>query len=554
MRLIKVIYKILFLFFISSFYTYAQSPALNLTADEIAWLKENPEILVATDPTMKPMEFIGENGEISGIAGDYLKLMGERLGVKFKWAGNKNWAEALEKIHAKEAHMLSGANNTAERREFLTFTDSYFKVSHVIFTRMGGDSYGNLDALSGRTISQVRGFSLSRIISEEYPAIKIIEAEDTLGALQMVADGDVDAYVGNISVAASLITEEGLHELVVVGGAPYSGANAMAARKDLPHFASALQKAMQSITANEKAEISRTWLSLNYEINDSWDFIVKWGPFALIILLAILFRNYSLQKEVSMRKKAQSELAFAREQEKKARVEAELANDAKSNFLANMSHELRTPLNAIIGFSETMSSGVYGEIKEPKYIEYLGDIKNSGKHLERVIDDILDLSKIEAGKWELEKKDFSLTDCANSAIKMLEVHANNKNIALTLNNQTGEENVSAYGDQSAYLRVLINLLSNAVKFTPEKGKVDCQIEKSNDGSLILSVIDNGIGIKEADIETVLTPFGQVHDISNMNETGTGLGLPIVKQIVELHGHEFMLESKEGIGTTVRITM
>nr|WP_276515117.1 transporter substrate-binding domain-containing protein [Pseudemcibacter aquimaris] len=538
--------------FISSLSTHAQDTPLSLTQEERNWLRDNPEILVATDPTMQPMEFIGPNGEISGIAGDYLKLMGERLGVQFKWAGNNNWAEGLEKIHAGEAHMVSGANNTPDRREFLSFTDSYFKVSIVIFSRIDRESFGNMDALSGRTISQVKGFSLSRLIRQEYPEINIIEAETTVEALQMVADGDVDAYVGNISVAAYYISEAGLHELVVVGGAPYSGANAMAARKDLPLLASSLQKAMSSITPIEKAEISRKWLSLNYNITDGWDYVVRWGPFVLIIILAILYRNYSLQQEIRMRKAAQSELALSREKETIARLDAEKANNAKSNFLANMSHELRTPLNAIIGFSETMSGGVYGEIKEPKYIEYLSDIRDSGKHLEKVIDDILDLSKIEAGKWELNNTEFSLTECAETAIMMLEIQAESKGITLKLENLTDEDDVRINGDKNTYKRVLINLLSNAVKFTNKDGLIICRIEKTPSGQVMLSVIDDGVGIKKEDIETVLTPFGQVHDINQKNKAGTGLGLPIVKQIVELHGHTFDLKSDFGKGTTASV--
>lgn len=553
-RLFEIIACCLVLLGVSGINTYAQNISLNLSDEERNWLSQNPEIIVATDPTMRPMEFIGEDGEISGIAGDYLKLMGERLGVHFKWAGNASWAEGLEKIHAREAHMVSGANNTPDRREFLVFTDSYFKVSHVIFTRVGSDTFGNLDALSGRTISQIRGFSLSRIISEEYPEINIIEADTTLGALQLVADGVVDAYVGNISVAATLISEEGLHELVVVGGAPYSGANAMAARIDLPHLASALQKAMNSITPEEKAEISRRWLSLNYEVNDGWELIVQYGPFVFIIILAIMYRNYSLQKEIQMRKVAQSELALSREKETTARLEAEKANNAKSNFLANMSHELRTPLNAIIGFSETMSSGLYGEIKEPKYKEYLIDIRNSGKHLEKVIDDILDLSKIEAGKWQLSITEFSMVKCAETALKMLELNAAEKEISLRIENLTNDERVLVTGDKNAYKRVLINLLSNAVKFTENLGTIICRIERPEPNKTIVSVIDNGIGVEEENIDIVLTPFGQVHDINQSTKAGTGLGLPIVKQIVELHGHDFVFKSKSGEGTTATLTI
>ncbi|MDG1709138.1 MAG: transporter substrate-binding domain-containing protein [Emcibacteraceae bacterium] len=187
--------------------TYAQNASLNLTSEEQAWLRDNPEIIVATDPTVQPIEFIDENGEISGVAGGYLNLMVERLGVRFKWAGNQNWAEGLEMIHAKKAHMVSGANNTVERREFLIFTNSYFKVSHVVFAREGGDIFGNLDALSGKTISQIKGFSVSKLIAAEYPEITIVEADTVIGALKLVSDGTVDAYVGSIAIAGHYLSQ-----------------------------------------------------------------------------------------------------------------------------------------------------------------------------------------------------------------------------------------------------------------------------------------------------------------------------------------------------------
>jgi len=534
--------------------TYAQTSDLNLNDEERAWLSENPEILVATDPTMQPLEFIGEDGEISGIAGGYLKLMGERLGVRFKWVGNKNWAEGLELIHAKKAHMVSGANNTEERRKYLTFTNSYFKVSHVVFAREGGDVFGNLDALSGRTISQVRGFSVSRLIAKEYPEINIIMADTVVDALRLVADGTVDAYVGSISIAVHYISEEGLFELKVVGGAPYSGANAMAARIDLPHLASALRKAMNSITPQERAEISRQWLAFNFTNNDGYELLIKWGIGSIAVILIILFWNYSLRSEVRMRKIAQSESMASRAKETAAKDDAEKANVAKSTFLANMSHELRTPLNAIIGFSEAMSSGIYGEVKEPKYREYLKDIRDSGKHLESVIDDILDLSKIEAGKWQLTKKRFSLSNCILVAIKMLQAQADERGIELIFENITDDDDALINADENSLKRVILNLMSNAIKFSHQNGKIICRIENSVTDDFKLSVIDYGIGIDEIHMETVLSPFGQVHDVSDLNKSGTGLGLPIVKQLIQLHGGQFKLKSNLGEGTSAIISL
>ncbi|MDG1709137.1 MAG: histidine kinase dimerization/phospho-acceptor domain-containing protein, partial [Emcibacteraceae bacterium] len=264
--------------------------------------------------------------------------------------------------------------------------------------------------------------------------------------------------------------------LKVVGGAPYSGANSMAARIDIPLFASALNKAMDSITPQERAAISREWLALSFNDNVGFETLLKWGLGVAAIIIIILFWNSILRREIKKRKIVQVELMASRSKEMAAREEAENANAAKTTFLANMSHELRTPLNAIIGFSESMTSGIYGEVKEPKYKEYLLDIRNSGKHLENVIDDILDLSKIEAGKWELEFSDFSLTDCIKSAMKMLNMQSEERNIELVLENKTNIDNIIINADESACKRAILNLMSNAIKFSNRDGKVTCRLE------------------------------------------------------------------------------
>ena len=230
-------------------------------------------------------------------------------------------------------------------------------------------------------------------------------------------------------------------------------------------------------------------------------------------------------------------------------MRAEAANDAKSNFLANMSHEIRTPLNAIMGFSDAMLSGLGGKITNTKHLEYLQDIKNSGEHLATVIKDILDLSKIESGKWVLQEHSFMLDHCVEDALKIVETHAQSKNIEIALDiNQS----IKIFGDDHAIRRVIINLLSNAIKFTGEAGHVKCSVSQDKKGDVCLAIADDGIGIPEDRIEAVLNPFEQSNNDYQLNEEGTGLGLPIVKHLIELHGGTFKLRSTFGAGTTASI--
>jgi len=246
-----------------------------------------------------------------------------------------------------------------------------------------------------------------------------------------------------------------------------------------------------------------------------------------------------------------NELEEARHMSDEARRHAEQANIAKSQFLATMSHELRTPLNAIIGFSEVLHSELLGPHQVPQYKEYAGDIHGSGQHLLNLINELLDLSRIEAGKYELNEEVVSLVDIAADCRRMMELRAKSKSIELVFS--VGDNLPKLWGDERAIRQVVLNLLSNAIKFTPQNGKIILLVARSGDGGQLVSVKDNGPGIPEDEIETVLSSFGQGSLAQKTAEQGAGLGLPIVQKIMELHQGRFDLFSKLRFGTEVIAT-
>ncbi|MGV8998021.1 MAG: PAS domain-containing sensor histidine kinase [Parvibaculaceae bacterium] len=229
---------------------------------------------------------------------------------------------------------------------------------------------------------------------------------------------------------------------------------------------------------------------------------------------------------------------------------AELANRAKSKFLANMSHELRTPLNAIIGFSDIMKSELFGALGNARYAEYAQDINDSGAHLLSVIDDILDISKIEAGRYTLEESYMDLGEHLRWSIEMVRPRTSDKKITVTLD--IDDDLPPLYADTRAIRQIMLNLLSNAAKFTPENGAIMVEATRDGAGTLRLSVRDNGIGIPVDKLQTVLEPFGQVDDTTARQHGGTGLGLSITKALVELHDGAFRLDSVLGRGTAAEI--
>ncbi len=235
-----------------------------------------------------------------------------------------------------------------------------------------------------------------------------------------------------------------------------------------------------------------------------------------------------------------------------ARRRAEEANLAKSKFLATMSHELRTPLNAILGFSEVMKNEVFGPHASPSYKEYANDIHASGQHLLKIINEILDLSRIEAGRYELKEEATNLAYIADECCHMLQLRAKGKN--QTLRRSFESDLPRVWADERAIRQVILNLLSNAVKFTPQGGDITVRVGWTASGGQYVSVTDNGPGIPESEIETVMSSFGRGSQAIKTAEEGTGLGLPIVKGFVEMHGGVFTLKSRLRVGTEVTFTI
>jgi len=249
-------------------------------------------------------------------------------------------------------------------------------------------------------------------------------------------------------------------------------------------------------------------------------------------------------RDITANKQAENRIRAALEQ-------AEEASRAKTEFLAQMSHELRTPLNAIIGFSEMITTEIFGKLNEPKYLEYATDIKNSSEHLLSIINDILDLSKIEAGKVEVEPTVFSIDQVLGECVKIFNSQHHDTQHKIQV--EISPETPTLYADKRIFRQIMINLLSNADKYTTPGGCISVKTSRADDDAIILTVNDNGLGIAADDLKRVLEPFGQSRDHVEIAHDGTGLGLPISKELMELQGGHLDIQSELGKGTTVTLT-
>ena len=258
----------------------------------------------------------------------------------------------------------------------------------------------------------------------------------------------------------------------------------------------------------------------------------------------------ALSEAVTRLEASQDELIELAGKYREAQLHAEAANKAKSEFLANMSHELRTPLNAVIGFSEIMTQQMFGPLGDPRYIDYVRDIHGSGEHLLSLINDILDMAKIEAGKLTLRLHPVDLAESCEDAVRFVRHRADTAGLILEFD---GGELPVVQADERALKQVLLNLLSNAVKFTPPGGRV--RLWSAEEGSMVrIAVTDSGIGIAPEDLARLGKPFEQIESQHAKTTQGTGLGLALTKSLVAMQGGEFQLESEPGRGTTASFTL
>ncbi len=257
-----------------------------------------------------------------------------------------------------------------------------------------------------------------------------------------------------------------------------------------------------------------------------------------------LIQTVGTVQDITKEREAREALALARHA-------ADAANRAKSEFLASVSHELRTPLNAVLGFSELMAMEAHGAIGNPKYTEYAESIRTSGEHLLSLINDILDLSKVEAGQFELVLEDLPLAASVSECLDMVRFRFGREAERLSIRISLDTPTVCA--DPRVFRQIIVNLLSNADKFTPADGSITIASEPAAGGGVAVTVSDTGIGIAEKDMERVMEPFGQTAVNTTTFQKGTGLGLPLSKKLIELHGGTLAISSREGHGTSVRVT-
>jgi signal transduction histidine kinase len=271
---------------------------------------------------------------------------------------------------------------------------------------------------------------------------------------------------------------------------------------------------------------------------------------AIITWLLVIGFAIALMRQLRATERAHAEMQALTTDLEQARREAEEASRAKSNFLASMSHELRTPLNAVLGFADIMRQGLFGPVGHPRYVDYVDGIVKSGQHLLSLINDVLDMSRVEAGKLELSEEDLDLRKSIDEAFDLVTVTAEGKGVSLTRALPAILPRLQA--DPRLLRQMMLNLLSNAIKFTPEGGSVEVAAAVLTDGGLAIRVRDTGVGMTDHQLKRVFEPFSQGDSQRAREAGGSGLGLPITRRLVELHDGQIHLSSRKSAGTTATL--
>ncbi|NQY24525.1 MAG: transporter substrate-binding domain-containing protein [Campylobacteraceae bacterium] len=510
---------------------------LRLSNIEKEWLSNHPVLNFAGDPNWFPFEAYDSRGEYIGVVSEYLNEITKATGLKFNHVITDSWNGTLDLLKKNEIDILS--DTTDAKRENYIFTKSYMEKDIIILMNNKQGFIQGLDSIKDKKIALIYEYGYIEKIKDAYPYISFVTVNTIEEALLDIENGRIDALVSTLPVAAYYITKNGLNNIKIVGKTEFTTKLGFGIRKELLPLVGILNKIIDSIPSQKKFKIMENWVNIDYVEKINYRLFIIIIIVLFLILIWFLNVNNRMNTEIKLRIELEHNLKLSQK-------EAERANKSKSDFLTNMSHEIRTPLHAVLGFTELLEKTSLN----PAQKSYLSSISSSGENLLKLINEILDLSKIESEKLHIEKKPVDINKLLNEIYKMflLQAQAKKLDFDLTFSNNIPKLILS---DEQRIKQIIINLLANAIKFT-EKGFVQIGVEtkrdKHNNLSLLIHVQDSGIGIPKKNQGLIFKQFEQQKGQDDLKYGGSGLGLAISKKLSYKLGGFIKLESKKNSGS------
>lgn len=513
--------------FLYNYDTIKAQNILNLTQQEEQYLYDKKEIRLCIDNAWMPFE-AKIDGKHVGMSADYFALFQKMLHTKFKVVETKNWSESIKFIQQRKCDVLPLAMSTPEREKFMNFTSAYLKIPIILVTKSDVTFVTDVTSLDKKTIAIPKGYAFNELLRKKYPYLNIIDVENIDEGLEKVIRNEVYGYVGTLASVSYKFQTKYLSDLKIAGKFDESWELGIGVRKDDTTLLNIFQKAIDFVDETTKQQILNKWVAIKYERGLDYSLIIKIIIISIIIVFAISFWNQRLRK-------LNKELEVAKSK-------AEVAATEKANFLAIMSHEIRTPMNTVIGMAYLMQQTPLNDLQK----EYLQKLESSSKNLLNLLNDILDYSKMDAGKMELDETNFNLIEVLNTIENVAKFKASEKGLAFEINYDKSK-NVHFFGDNFRLTQILMNLIFNALKFTHE-GRVELSVEYCQNDIYRFNIIDTGIGIAKENQEKIFSSFTQADSSTTRKYGGSGLGLAISKHLVELMHGKIYLESKLNVGS------